>query len=137
MFENAGKKLKTLAKVLFWIGSILGTLGVVVASIVTASETEDVAVAVVLVILYFLLFTPLIWVSQWIVCLFISAIGELVENSAEIADYTYALSKPFRTQTVKPTPRTPQHSISKEDTPRFGDAFGDKPMSHMNHNNEE
>lgn len=75
MFDNIGRKIKSLAKITCWIGIILSVL----AGIIMMGAGEGILSG----ILTALLGSLLSWVGNFMMAGF----GDLVENTAEIAAY--------------------------------------------------
>lgn len=122
MFENAGAKIQTIAKVFFWTGGVVGTI----AQIVSLAFIEDLEIKFLpLVIIGLLISIFLLWLFQWIACLFIYAFGELVEDTSDIADYSFVISKPFRPQSIKTkTQATPVTKVNLSPLDETPDANG-------------
>ena len=81
MYENIGKKIKLLAKLLFGILSAIGVIG----GIVIISIDED--IAFIGAILIFLL--PLVaWISSW----FLYGFGEIIDKLTDIENNTRNVS---------------------------------------------
>lgn len=78
MFENIGNKIKTLAKVLCWIGIIVS---VVVAIVLFASDDDLVGIGFLVLIGGSLI--------SWIASFVLFGFGQLVENSDIIAEQSY------------------------------------------------
>ena len=83
MFNNIGRKIKTLAKVICWIGIIASVLAGV-AMIVGSLSSYAPAMGIVTGILTAVLGSLFSWVGSFVMVGF----GELVENTAEIAANT-------------------------------------------------
>ena len=75
MFDNIGGKIKTLAKVICWIGIITS----VITGIVFAISDDD-------MILYGLLIAVGGSLISWIGSFFTYGFGELIENSSKLVD---------------------------------------------------
>ena len=83
MFNNIGKKLKTLAVVIF----ILECLGGLIGGIIIISETYEEEIGVIMLIV-----TPIVaWISSW----FLYGYGEIIDKLQEIS---------YNTGTRRPTP---------------------------------
>ena len=74
MFNNIGGKIKTLAKVICWIGIIASVIG----GIATMAMDED-------MIIFGLLGMPVGALASWIGSFMLYGFGELVENSTVLA----------------------------------------------------
>ena len=72
MFTNAGKKIKTVALVLFYIFSILSLIGCLWTLI--ASNIKQFKITTLILTILFI-------ASMWIICLFIYGFGELIEDN--------------------------------------------------------
>lgn len=72
MFQNAGKKLKTLAKVFFWIAVILG----VILGVALAGSTHGLSLIII----------PLVVIGSWLSTIALYAFGELCENVKNISE---------------------------------------------------
>ncbi len=70
MFENIGSKIKTLAKIIFWIE----VAGAVIGGISVAGIDEE---FILLAFLIWIAGPLLAWVSSW----FVYGYGQLIENS--------------------------------------------------------
>lgn len=96
MFENPGSKIKIFAKILFWI-----TIVAVVIAAFSLGWTESYS-------RYYSrserefhaeIFFPILiggGISSYLTCLFLSAFGELVENSGDISSRTYKVEEAVR-----------------------------------------
>ncbi|WP_294362340.1 SHOCT domain-containing protein [uncultured Clostridium sp.] len=82
MFENIGGKIKTLAKVLCWVGIILSVL-IAMILFIEAKEgsykTEDLYMKLGCI---YLIFGPLV---SWVSSFFIYGFGELIDRTTEIS----------------------------------------------------
>lgn len=79
MFKNIGKKVKTVAEVLFWFDVVLCVLlGIV---IIVAAVMEEQASAVLTGFLVMILGPVISWLSA----IMVYAFGELVDNSTTVA----------------------------------------------------
>ncbi|MDY4252496.1 SHOCT domain-containing protein [Clostridium sp.] len=82
MFENIGGKIKTLAKILCWVGIILSVL-IAMILFIEAKEgsykTEDLYMNLGCI---YLIFGPLV---SWVSSFFIYGFGELIERTTEIS----------------------------------------------------
>ena len=75
MFENVGRKIKIVAKVIFWVGIILAFLTWIAFFWYGVENSE---------IVYFimsLIIPPIYGVLAWISCLSMYGTGQLIENS--------------------------------------------------------
>lgn len=78
MFEYIGRKIKVLAKVMFWLGIIGWSLYGVIAIIVYASESDATnAVASLIIMLIALIAST---VSSWLVY----GLGQVIDNSDKL-----------------------------------------------------
>ena len=87
MFENIGKKIKTLAKVLCWIGIVLSVISGVAAIIAANGQANGGAIVlggVLTIVLGVLL--------SWIGSFFTYGFGQLIENTDAIRSNTAARS---------------------------------------------
>lgn len=78
MFENIGSKIKTLAKVICWVGIIIS----VVVGIILLASDSDVGLIVMIVGSF----------VSWIGSFFTYGFGELIEKATEIAENTKSLN---------------------------------------------
>lgn len=83
MFNNIGRKIKTLAKVICWIGIIISVVAGVVM-VVGSTSSYDSTVGIVGGILTAVLGSLFSWLGSFMMVGF----GELVEKTAEIAANT-------------------------------------------------
>lgn len=75
MFKNIGKKIKTLAQVICWIGivcSVLSGIGMMV------SDSDMIVVGILMI--------PVGALASWIGSFMLYGFGELVENSTVLAE---------------------------------------------------
>ncbi|MBO4493841.1 MAG: hypothetical protein J5724_05575 [Ruminococcus sp.] len=77
MFDNAGKKLKITAKVLFWVIAIVGTINGIIAA-------EDTATG--------LLMIPFSIFAAWVAGLSLYAFGDMCENLDLIRSNMYIVA---------------------------------------------
>lgn len=83
MFNNIGRKIKTFAKVMCWIGIIASVVAGLVM-IATSFSSDAPAAGIVAGILTAVMGSLFSWVGSFMLVGF----GELVENTAEIAANT-------------------------------------------------
>ena len=74
MFDYIGQKLKTTAKILFWVGAV----GSVVGGLLYIAVSESVGGDTALIGLSVALFGPF---ASWVVAAMVAGFGQLVENS--------------------------------------------------------
>lgn len=74
MFDNPGKKIKVIAKILFWLVLIASIAAIIL-------EFRDNRHPEIKDVVYFII-APF---AQWVTSLFLVAFGELVENSTKLA----------------------------------------------------
>jgi len=86
MFENIGKKIKTYAKVITWLGIIFSALVFLLACVNAGASSGDSAL-VVAGLIYAIVLGLLSWISSF----FTYAFGELVEQSQWQTEYLYRL----------------------------------------------
>ena len=79
MFNNIGKKIKTLAAVICWIGIIFSIIGFLVMLIYGAVEAEGLFIGLSFAVLVVGGF------GSWIGSFFAYGFGQLIENSDKIA----------------------------------------------------
>ena len=91
MFKNVGAKIKTIAKVFFWIGFVGAIIGGIA---IMAEGMMDEAVALLLG----LLVAGIGFMISWISSLFLYAFGELVEKTTAIERNTRGASDLSDTQ---------------------------------------
>ncbi|MBR6509152.1 MAG: hypothetical protein IKT38_00910 [Clostridia bacterium] len=99
MFENIGNKIKSLAKILCWLGIISSIFITLIMFFISANSYEE------LYIIYGILFLIIGPLSSWINSFFIYGFGELIENSQTIIEIleknntilSNKLSKPIQT----------------------------------------
>lgn len=80
MFENVGKRMKTVTKVFFWIAEISFAL-VAFISLITAAMNEKMDLFLALVIL--LIGVPLVMFFIWVSYLFMYGFCELVDKTTQ------------------------------------------------------
>ncbi|MBR5942128.1 MAG: hypothetical protein IKZ81_02170 [Clostridia bacterium] len=83
MFNNIGKKIKTLAKVLCWIGIIGSFIGGIVLAVSGASSSKK-ATDILLLILFGLAAAIIGAFLAWISSFVLYGFGELVDSTQEI-----------------------------------------------------
>ncbi len=88
MFQNIGKKIKTLAKVLCWIGIIGSIIGGVVMAASGAALMDYDAASGVAAIVGGVLTAVLGTLFSWIGSFMMLGFGEIVEKVNEIAENT-------------------------------------------------
>ena len=84
MFKNIGKKIKGLAKIVFWvefISTILAGFGFIISSFFWVDEP----IAVVGVIIAAIVGVAILFLLEWMSVWMLYAFGELVDNSTIIA----------------------------------------------------
>ena len=86
MFENIGKKIKTYAKVITWLGIIFSALMLVLMCFEAGTSGGNGAL-VVAGLIYAIVLGLLSWISSF----FTYAFGELVEQSQWQTEYLYRL----------------------------------------------
>lgn len=84
MFNNIGKKIKGLAKVVFWVEFISTILGGFVF-IVSSFFWVDEPIAIVGVIIAAIVGVAILFLLEWLSVWMLYAFGELVDNSTIIA----------------------------------------------------
>lgn len=84
MFKNVGKKIKTLSKVLFWLGIVLVVLMLVLMPFL-AAETANTSPAALLVAI--IPTFAIIFVSSWLSALLLYGFGELIEKTQQNNEY--------------------------------------------------
>ena len=92
MFEEPGRKLKTFAKVTFWLNVVLSVFTFFGALI--AAENEQTSSSALVFSLF--LFIALWWFASWGISLFLYGVGELIESNNVIEMNSNACAKPFR-----------------------------------------
>lgn len=78
MFDNIGTKIKSLAKIVCWVGIII----TVIAGIVMLASGDDISSPIGLVLI---VAGP---IGSWISSFFVYGFGELIEKASEIAENT-------------------------------------------------
>lgn len=78
MFDNIGTKIKSLAKIVCWVGIII----TVIAGIVMLASGNDISSPIGLVLI---VAGP---IGSWISSFFVYGFGELIEKTTEIAENT-------------------------------------------------
>jgi hypothetical protein len=91
MFENSGTKIKTLAKVLFWVQCIVYTAGDIV--LISVLGWYDGYPALLLVL-------PVLYLLAWLSTIFLAAFGELCEDVHKIAYLQYGGTATMNTSSV-------------------------------------
>lgn len=83
MFNNIGKKIKTLSKVLFWLGIVLVALMLLVPFL--AAETANTSPMTILVAMIpsFIF----IFICLWLSALLMYGFGELIEKTQQNNEY--------------------------------------------------
>ena len=81
MFDNIGKKIKTLAKVLVWIGIIAALVLGIVFLVISGDVHGSAKSTFVFSGLIFLIAGPFLC---WISCFFIYGFGELIDKTCDI-----------------------------------------------------
>ncbi len=79
MFDNIGGKIKTLAKVLCWIGIVASVIGGIIMIVGTARSSNP-GLGILLSLLYMALGCLISWVGSF----FAYGFGELIENTEAI-----------------------------------------------------
>ena len=74
MFDNIGSKIKTLAKVICWIGILISVISGIV--VIASTGSTGVPVGILVIVLGALL--------SWIGSFVLYGFGQLIENSEEI-----------------------------------------------------
>ena len=85
MFKNIGRKIKGLAKIVFWVeavSTVLAGLGFIIASIFMVDHAIAILGSVIVSVFGVALLLLLEWLSVWM----LYAFGELVDNSTIIAN---------------------------------------------------
>ncbi len=88
MFNNIGKKIKTLAKVICWIGIICSILGGVVMAVSGAAAMDYDVASGVAAIVGGVFMAVLGALFSWIGSFMMLGFGEIVEKVNEIAENT-------------------------------------------------
>ncbi len=88
MFQNIGKKIKTLAKVLCWIGIIGSIIGGVIMVVSGAALMDNDAASGAAAIMSGVLTAVLGALFSWIGSFMMLGFGEIVEKVNEIAENT-------------------------------------------------
>lgn len=84
MFDNIGKKIKALAQVVCWIGIIGGVILGLILLIAAGGRDSALTVAIIILIA-----SPLVsWISSFV----LYGYGELIDKTADIAEYTRKFS---------------------------------------------
>ena len=83
MFKNIGKKIKTLSKVLFWVGLVLVALMLLVPFL--SAETANTSPAAILVAMIPSLI--IIFIGLWLSALLMYGFGELIEKTQQNNQY--------------------------------------------------
>ncbi len=84
MFDNIGKKIKSLANVLCWVGIIAYVIAAIAMFVIAADNPWD-AEHYVPIGFAFLIVGPL---SSWISSFFMYGFGELIDKACEIEENT-------------------------------------------------
>lgn len=110
MFRNAGKIIKVLAEVAFWLGSGLLAITqgfaclVTLVTIIAASPSNEYAIIAIA--------CPLLWLLLWLCCLIVYSYGEMVNQIAEVRN---TLQQPIpvyiKEAAEESTPETQQANI--------------------------
>jgi len=106
MFDNAGSKIKSAAKTLFWIFAVLNIIGFII--LVSERATNG--------LLLFLGFWVILLIS-YLSSLLLAGFGELIETATEIRDSLYedhGQSKVFISRTRSTAIETKHEIISDE-----------------------
>lgn len=88
MFKNIGKKIKTLAKVICWVGIICSMIGGVVMAVSGASVVSNDTASGVAAIAGGVLTAVLGALISWISSFMMLGFGEIVDKVDEIAENT-------------------------------------------------
>ena len=84
MFNNIGKKIKTLATVLFWIWVIFSAIGGIILALFLAKPIEasvGEAWSYVICVLILIITAGIGFLLDWIVSAFIYGFGELIDDT--------------------------------------------------------
>jgi hypothetical protein len=100
MFENSGTKIRTLAKVLFWIQCAIYTVGDIV--LISLLGWCDGYPALLLVL-------PVLYLLAWLNTIFLAAFGELCEDVHRIAIGGFVISKSPQTNAQKSVTQQVSH----------------------------
>ena len=82
MFDNIGGKIKTLAKVICWIGIVASVISAAYVGVVTSNLNG--ALGIVIAILLVMMGTVLSWIASFT----LYGYGELIELTAKIEQNT-------------------------------------------------
>ncbi|MBQ7865333.1 MAG: hypothetical protein IJ350_03110 [Clostridia bacterium] len=83
MFKNIGKKIKTLSKVLFWVGLVLVALMLLVPFL--SAETANTSPTTILLAMIPSLI--IIFIGLWLSALLMYGFGELIEKTQQNNQY--------------------------------------------------
>ncbi len=89
MFNNIGHKIKTLAKVLCWVGIVFSVIvGIAIMTTGNGSLTINGTPAAVSPAVIGIIYMVIGCVASWIASFFAYGFGQLIENSDEIKKNT-------------------------------------------------
>ena len=88
MFNNVGGKIKSLAKILFWVGIVLSIITYVVCLCMGAMEQSVALIFISFLVLFFGVF------GSWVYSVMLYAFGSIVESNEKIAKNTEPEMKP-------------------------------------------
>ncbi len=106
MFDNTGRKIKVMAKILAWIGIILSVIGGGALMFLFDGELVFIGVAIMIV------GSLVSWVSSW----FLYGYGEIIENTylmVSLAWGQHRQGEPSASQATTNAPMPPQPSQEK------------------------
>ena len=83
MFDNIGKKIKSLARVLCWVGVIVYVIAAIIMIVIGIEEYEDTLSALGVILLFV---GPLM---SWISSFFMYGFGELIDKVCDIERNTH------------------------------------------------
>lgn len=83
MFNNIGKKIKTLSRVIFWLGILLGALMLLVPFFAAeTANTSPMTILLAMIPTYVVMF-----VGLWLSALLMYGFGELIEKTQQNNEY--------------------------------------------------
>lgn len=92
MFNNVGKKIKTLSKVVFWLSMVLMVI-MVLALIFSVSGQQGAQGSALMVLLPMLPSGAIMFVGIWLGALLMYGFGELIEKTQENNAYLAAMAR--------------------------------------------
>ena len=90
MFDHPGEKIKTIAKVWFWIQGAGSTLLLFVSLLLATRGWRDVE-EVVISFLLFIIAVVLSWVFAWLTCIFVYGFGQLIDDTEKNKEINLAM----------------------------------------------